>query len=164
MIKEWTIASLIGAELLMLSSFASANEPAKQQSSDLRAEGESAIRALNVRWIASAQAKDLDKAISFYADDASFYPPGGPVAIGKEAIRKAWAELLATSGLDLRWSASKIEVAHSGDMALESGTFVLKMNNSEGKPVTMTGNYVVGWKKQQDRTWKVVADMAHPNP
>jgi uncharacterized protein (TIGR02246 family) len=139
-------------------------EKSEEKSADTRVADEAAIRASNTEWIASARSKDLEKAVSFYADDACFYPPGAPVATGKEAIRKSWSQLLALPGLDLRWSSSKVEVARSGDVAFESGSFVLSANNAQGKSETTTGNYVVAWKKQADGKWKVVEDMTHPNP
>jgi uncharacterized protein (TIGR02246 family) len=139
-------------------------KPTAQESADTRVADEAAIRASNAEWVASAQGKDLEKAVSFYADDACFYPPAAPVATGKEAIRKSWSQLLAMPELDLRWSSSKVQVARCGDVAFESGSFVLSANNAQGKSETTTGNYVVAWKKQADGKWKVVEDMAHPNP
>jgi ketosteroid isomerase-like protein len=43
---------------------------------------EQAIRALDVAWSHAAEAKDLDKTVSFYADDASILPPNMPIATG----------------------------------------------------------------------------------
>lgn len=166
MTKRWRIA-VISSAFIAVATVGNAqveeNKSAAQRAADV-APDEAAISASDAKWIASAQSKDLETAVSFYADDACFYPPGGPAARGKDAIRKSWSELLATPGLDLRWSPSKIQVARSGDVAFETGSFVLKSNDPQGKLVTTAGDYVVGWKKQADGTWKVVEDMAHPNP
>jgi ketosteroid isomerase-like protein len=43
---------------------------------------EQAIRALDTAWSRGAETKDLDKTVSFYADDASILPPNMPIAAG----------------------------------------------------------------------------------
>lgn len=63
-----------------------------------RAADETAIRAASAAWSHAANAKDLDKAVSFYADDAVVLPNKAPVTRGKENIRKNWAPLLALPG------------------------------------------------------------------
>ena len=54
---------------------------------------ESAIRKVDVEWSQAVEAKDLDKTVSFYADDASVYPPGTPIVTGKDNIRQAWGHM-----------------------------------------------------------------------
>jgi ketosteroid isomerase-like protein len=54
---------------------------------------------------------------------------------------------------------TRIEVARSGDLAVEFGTFAMTMNDKKGKPVTENEKYVVTWKKQADGKWKVIADI-----
>ena len=103
--------------------------------------------------------RDLDKAVSFYAEDASYLPPGAPIVVGKDAIRKAWANFLAIPGITLKTTTTKVDVARSGDLAYEIGTWDMTMNDKEGKPVNSKGKYVVAWKKQPGGDWKAVLDM-----
>ena len=67
----------------------------QQEIQQARAADEAAIRAASAAWSQAATAKDLDKSISFYADDAVQFPNKAPAAKGKENIRKNWAPLLA---------------------------------------------------------------------
>jgi uncharacterized protein (TIGR02246 family) len=120
---------------------------------------EQAIRKLDKEWSAAAGAKDLAKTVSYYADDASAFPFNAPIATGKEQIQKLWTGLMATPGFALSFGPTKIEVAKAGDLAYEAGTFELKMNDAKGSPTTEIGKYVVVWKKQADKQWKVVADI-----
>jgi len=120
---------------------------------------ESALRDLDAQWSAAAAAKDLDKTVSYYADGANVMAPNGPAATTKEAIRAAWKELLTIPGANLSWTATKVEVASSGDMAYSTGTYQLTMNDAAGKVAPDHGKYMEGWKKQADGSWKVVADM-----
>lgn len=120
---------------------------------------EQAIRKLDQDWSAAAGAKDVDKTISFYAADASAFPFNAPIATGKDQIRQVWAHLVSLPGFVLSFTPTKIEVAKSGDLAYDIGTFELKTNDAQGNVVAEVGKYVVVWKKQPDKQWKVVADM-----
>jgi len=119
---------------------------------------EQAIRALDAAWDKAAQAKDLDKSVSYYADDASMLPQGMPIASSKEAIRAVWTQLLSAPGGLLTFAPSKITIAGSGDMAYEIGAFQMTANDAQGKPATSTGKFVVVWRKRGGQ-WKVVADI-----
>ena len=84
---------------------------------------EQAIRALDTAWSHAAETKDLDKTVSFYADDASILPPNMPIAAGKNAIRTVWSQFLSMRGFSITFAPSKAVIAKSGDMAYEIGTF-----------------------------------------
>lgn len=133
-------------------------EQAAQQPADTHAADEAAIRANSQEWSKAAGAKDLEKCMSFYADDAQRLGSGAPVAVGIEAIRKQWTEYLALPGHGFRWTTSKIEVARSRDFAYETGAYELQTTDKKKQPVTVKGKYLVVWKKQTNGNWKAVAD------
>ena len=120
---------------------------------------EQALRDLDVQWAKAVGAKDLDKTVSYYSDDAMVLPPNAAIATTKEAIRNIWKDLLASPGLVFTWKTTKVEVAKSGDMAYASGTYELTMNDASGKPVSDRGKYIVVWEKQADGKWKCGADI-----
>jgi uncharacterized protein (TIGR02246 family) len=120
---------------------------------------EQAIRKLDKEWSATAQSKDAGKMLAYYADDGSAFPFNAPIATGKEQVQKLWAGLMGMPGFSLSFAPTKIEVAKSGDIAYDVGTFELKFNDAGGNPMTEIGKYVVVWKKQPDKQWKVVADI-----
>ena len=120
---------------------------------------EQAIRRLDKDWSDAAHSKDVAKTISFYSDDASAFPFNAPIATGKEQIRQVWAHLTSLPGFALTFAPTKIEVAKSGELAYDVGTFELKTNDSQGNVATAVGKYVVVWKKQPDKQWKVIADI-----
>jgi ketosteroid isomerase-like protein len=111
---------------------------------------EQALRDLDDQWSTAAGAKDLEKTVSFYSEDAIVMPPNASAATTKEAIRKVWQDLLASPGLVFSWKTTKVEVAKSGDLACLSGTYELTMNDSSGKPINDQGKYVEVWEKQAD--------------
>jgi ketosteroid isomerase-like protein len=120
---------------------------------------EQTLRDLDDQWSTTAGAKDLEKTVSFYSADAIVMPPNAPAATTKEAIRKVWQDLLAASGLAIRWRTTKVEVAASGDLACLSGTYELTMNDPSGKPISDQGKYVEVWEKQSDGKWKCGTDI-----
>jgi uncharacterized protein (TIGR02246 family) len=120
---------------------------------------EQALRDLDAQWSSAAGAKDVDKAVSYYAESAVVMPPNASAATTKEAIRSAWKEMLTTPGAAISWKATKVEVAKSGDLAYVSGTYEETTTDASGKPVKDRGKYVEIFKKQADGTWKVVADI-----
>jgi uncharacterized protein (TIGR02246 family) len=119
---------------------------------------EQAIRTLDVEWSRAAGTKDLEKTVSFYADDASMLPPNAPIAAGKEAIRTAWSHFMSLPGFKIQFAPSKITVAKSRDLAYEIGIFQITLNDQQGNPATSVGKFVVVWQKRADQ-WKVVADI-----
>ena len=119
---------------------------------------EKALRDADEAWATAAGAKDVDKTVAFYADDAVVMPPNAERATTKEAIRKIWKDLLTDAKLS--WKASKVEVAKSGDIGFIIGTYEVTMNDVvTGKPVNDKGKYLEVWEKQADGTWKCGADM-----
>ena len=129
-----------------------------QQTSDARATAESAIRAADAAGLKAAQAKDVAGATANYADDASWLPPHAPLVQGKEAIRSAWAQLLAIPGLKIDWQITKVDVSRAGDMAYTLYQYEMTMPAPNGAPINDKGKDMAVWEKQSDGKWKMVAD------
>jgi ketosteroid isomerase-like protein len=120
---------------------------------------EQALRDADAQWSKAAGTKDLDKTVSYYADDAIVMPPNALAATTKDAIRKIWQDLLASPGLVISWKATNVEVAKSGDIGFVSGTYELTMNDASGKPVNDHGKYLEVWEKRAGGKWKCGADI-----
>src|SRR5438132_788710 len=82
----------------------------------------------------SQTTKELDKFLSYYADDASVYPPGMPIATGTAAIKTAFTAIASMPGFGLKWSATRSEVSASGDVGYTVGSYEMTMNDPGGKP------------------------------
>lgn len=128
------------------------------QQATARSSEEDAIRQTVAAWSAAAGSRDLNKCVSFYTDDACVLPFNAPIAVGKDQIRIVWSQLMSNPGYSLGFRPTKIEVAQSGDLAYEIGTFDLSLDQA-GQSVTHRGKYVVAWKKQANGDWKAAADI-----
>jgi uncharacterized protein (TIGR02246 family) len=151
--SEVKSARYASVALLLLAASCAPHPPA-----DTRAADEAAIRDLDVQWSKTAQARDLDGTVSYYSDDASVMAPNAPIATTKDAIRAIWATLVAP-GVSTSWTATKVDVARSGDLAYVLGVYDVTTTDPQGKPATEHGKLVEVWKKQADGKWKTVADI-----
>jgi uncharacterized protein (TIGR02246 family) len=129
---------------------------------DTRAADETAIREASREWSDAETAKNLEKCVSFYAEDGERFATGSPLVAGAAALRKEWEKYLAAPGT-FNWTTSKVEVARSGDLAYETGVFVIKSPDKNQQTKTVNGKYVLVWKKLADGKWKVVADIDNPD-
>jgi uncharacterized protein (TIGR02246 family) len=156
---------LLAASLFAMNFIAGCSTQPKQpaQPLDNRAADEAAIRAAVVAWSQASEAKDVDKVVAFYTDDAIQMPDRGAIIQGKENIRKGWAGMLAEPGPGLTFATTAVVVARSGDIAYEYGTFDFATKDKKGRIHDEKGKYLTAWKKQADGTWKVAVDIDNPD-
>jgi uncharacterized protein (TIGR02246 family) len=132
------------------------NQTAGNHDADVKA-----IQDSEAQWNQDYAAKDNDKIVAHYADDAILMVSGTPSSSGKDAIRTALEEMVADPALSLKFRATKVEVAKSGDVAYTQGTYIMTVTDPKTKQVINDhGSYVTTYRKQPDGTWKAVADIA----
>jgi ketosteroid isomerase-like protein len=117
------------------------------------------LRDLDAQWSKAAAAKDLERTVAYYSEDAIVLPPNATPAATKETIRDVWKDVLATPGLVITWKPTKVKLGSSGEMAWVSGTYELTMNDPSGKPTNDRGKYLEVWEKQPDGNWRCAADI-----
>ena len=119
-----------------------------------------ALKDTEAAWVKVIAAKDFEKSMGYYADDASVLMPNAPAINGKDAIRAFFKPLSDDPNFAMTFQESRIEVAKSGDLGYTRGTYTMTMTDPKTKkPVTDKGKYLTAYKKQADGTWKAVADM-----
>ncbi len=153
-LELWSVmvAPIAASVLLSLSSCSSTVNVAAEEKS---------IRAAEADFAKAAAAKDLEKALSFYAEDAVLLDQNAPIATGKTAIRASWTKLLAMPDMSLTWAADNVGVARSGDLAYDYGAYRMSYTGPAGSKVEDRGKYTTVWRKLADGSWKVVLDMAN---
>ncbi|MGC2613806.1 MAG: SgcJ/EcaC family oxidoreductase [Terracidiphilus sp.] len=145
---------------VILFSIAACNQtpppPPDTRDADVKAITDTEVQA-NQAWAA----KDLEKVMAFYADDAVLMTPGMDAVRGKDAMRTTLKDMLADPAVSLTFQSSKVDVAKSGDLGYTEGTYKLTVTNpATHKPISDYGNYVTTFRKQADGSWKAVADIA----
>jgi uncharacterized protein (TIGR02246 family) len=159
MIRSRVMLVLIVAAVMFAAACSRTPNPQVAQAPDTRAADEAAIRAASAAWSQAAQAKDIDKALSFYADDALEFADKGPLVSGKDNLRQGWQKMLALPGPGLSFTTTAVQVARSGEMAYEYGTYDFATAGKKNKVTDQKGKYVVVWKKQADGSWKAAIDI-----
>lgn len=153
---KFTIVSFAG--FLLLAGCNTAPPAPSTPAVDISAE-KAKIRDLETAWAAAAAAKDVDKSVANYADDAILITPGSPAAKTKDAIRASWKGMLDDPNLKIAFAPDRIEVSASGDLATSQGSYTMTMTNRKTKkPIEDKGSYLTVYKKQADGNWKAIED------
>jgi uncharacterized protein (TIGR02246 family) len=116
------------------------------------------ILRLDEEWARAAAEGDLERILSFWADDASVFPPGSPALVGKAAIREYVAGSLRAPGFSISWKTSDLVVAASGELAYGIGANRVSFTAPDGKTVAIDGRAVTVWRKDAGG-WKCVIDI-----
>jgi uncharacterized protein (TIGR02246 family) len=120
-----------------------------------------AITDSEVQWNQDYAARDFDKVMAHYADDAVLMETGSSALSGKVAIQNAMKGMIADPALSLKFQASHVEVSKSGDMGYTQGTYTLDATDPLSKKVVHDhGSYVTTYRKGADGRWIAVEDIA----
>jgi conserved hypothetical protein len=150
--KVAALACLAGMAML----FSGCKEAPDTHDADVQA-----IKSLEATWNQDYATKNADKLAAYYADDAVLMAPGMDAAAGKDAIHKVLSQMAADPAMSLKFQASVVDAAKSGDLAYSQGSYTMTMTDPASKAVINDhGNYVTVYRKQADGSWKVVSDIA----
>ena len=98
----------------------------------------------------------------------SFAPTGRMISegrshIGPEGIRRVMLPVFADSTFSLTWDPNYAEVSASGDMGYTVGRYAAR-SSPDGDTLVDSGTYLTVWRRQDDGTWKVKADIGNADP
>ena len=126
------------------------------KSSDDPAELESHLLALNRKLALTGESGDSDMAVSMHTDDAVLIPPSGRIVVDREQV----VALLSNSP-DVPLRDSQVEFVRtgsSGDLAYTVGRFSYVVEQGESSR-TVSGPYLIVWRRGEDGEWRVELDM-----
>jgi len=107
-------------------------------------------------FAAALNSGSLDDLVALYEPQASLMPQPGKLVSGTAAIREGLAQFLA--GKPNISLAARL-VSQSGDIAVVTAKWDLKMTGPDGKPADMTGQSVEVVRRQADGRWLFVIDL-----
>src|SRR5688572_11684708 len=113
-----------------------------------------AIEAANKKhFIDAAPKADTALLAAVYTEDAIAYPANSAPIKGRAALQAMWKSVfeMGIAGFELNTE----EVESSGDMAWETGNYVMKLKDGN---VADKGKYVVIWKRINGE-WKLHRDI-----
>jgi ketosteroid isomerase-like protein len=156
-----TQSALLAAALLLTVAAQGCARPGSPK--DTRAEDEATIRAYSQAYSEASHAKNVDKGMSFYADDALGFGTGSDTTTTKEATRADMEKGFSMPGT-ISWKTSKVVVARSGDLAYEYGHYTYTTPETDGKTKIRMGNYLLVWTKPPGGDWKISVDTDAEEP
>ena len=131
---------------------------------DQQAEAEK-LMELSRAWAKAAVDRDVDKTVSYWADDAILMSSDYPTMRGIDSLRAMVERSMNIPGFEVNWEPQEAYVSASGDL----GYVIVK--NYMTTPIDTLGNTktvfnkgVEIWKKQADGSWKNVVDIANEDP
>jgi uncharacterized protein (TIGR02246 family) len=120
------------------------------------------IEAALVTFAAAFNKGDDAGVAAHYAEDAAVLPPDSARVDGRANIQAFWKGAIDAGFADLTLKA--VEVGSSGDMAFEVGEVSFSAPDKTGARSTVTGKYIVVWKKSADGVWRLYRDIWNANP
>lgn len=134
--------------------------PERNESSDARNATARAIRVSETQWARVWAAKDVDKVISHYADDALVELADVPIISGKDAMRAMVRKAFADRNFAVSFAPVQVEVSRSGDLAYTQGAYTVTLTDpATNRPVTANGKYVIVYRKERDGRWMAIHDI-----
>ena len=147
-----SLACVAGIAMMM----AACNQAPDTHDADVQA-----IKTLETNWQQDYAGKNPDKLSAYYADDAVLMAPGMAATSGKDAIHTLISQMVTDPAMSLKFQASKVDAAKSGEVAWSQGTYTMTMTDPNTKQVVNDhGSYVTIYHKQADGSWKAVSDIA----
>jgi len=118
------------------------------------------------RYVEPYNARDVDRWLLAFAEDAVGMHNGLPPLTGREAIR-GFGEAVRDNFDVARIDASIEEVRRSGDWAWTRGRYeseFVPKPGTEGLPSgTQSGKFLLVWERQPDGDWRIILDMGNSN-
>ncbi len=115
-------------------------------------EDPSVLSARTEAFEAALNAKDIDALGMIYTSNARLMPPNGKMAIGRDAARDIFADIIDAG---LNGELTSIEARISGDMGYDVGTYKLMAGNT----VVDTGKFVEIFQRGDDGEWRISNDI-----
>jgi uncharacterized protein (TIGR02246 family) len=130
---------------------------------DLHAERQ-AVAASDQAWSRAALGRDVEKSVSFVAEDAIMFPPGEAPVVGKTAIRTYISSSFQIPGFSVEWDTDRVEVAAGADLAYAFGRSRYHVPGPDGAIRTIHAKGVSIWRKDADGQWRCIADIWNEAP
>jgi uncharacterized protein (TIGR02246 family) len=111
--------------------------------------------ALASAFAAAINAREVEKALALWIEDAAILGPDGQAIRGREAIGAA-LHALVDNGASVEIEVAEIHAA--GDVAMALGTLTLKGSDAESNAYSHQSQSVVVYTRDADGGWRVAID------
>jgi ketosteroid isomerase-like protein len=125
---------------------------AADPAADVTADAHQIIAAFNAHDAAAAVSHDAPNFVGMFHGAPNYLGPAGDLAITKMQVADPAAKVVATN--------ETVDVGASGDLAVYRATYAYTFTDAGTKAVmTEQGNWLLGYRLQPDKSWKVIWSM-----
>jgi len=130
--------------------------PYSSSQADFRplADVQSQLRDLTQDFTTSFNTGNYDQAATLFASDGVLMAPQYEGAYGQKAVERLLRQMGEAGYSDLRLETTRVD--HSGDMAMELGSFSVVVHKADGTVIPERGKYVKVWRRLG--AWLILAD------
>lgn len=146
------LVMISGASLMLMASCSTPSKDAKPLDMD---KVKTEIQAMEDAFSAAEKAKDADKVVAYYSDDAISYSRNQPPTVGKAAIRDSIASRLARDTSGTTYVYKVVDLFGEGNTLVEIGSW---SNMSPEGIETDKGHYMSVFQKK-DGKYLCIRDM-----
>ena len=125
------------------------------------AKAREAIDKGNAQWIEAWDKADASLIAGLFAPDGIMLGGKGKSFKGPNQILERMKTVLQAAGKGVKATVTTVDLWLDGDTAYETGKYSYT-SLEKGQPVTDEGRYVTIWRRQSDRSWKIIVDMGVP--
>ncbi|HKF51214.1 MAG TPA: SgcJ/EcaC family oxidoreductase [Candidatus Acidoferrales bacterium] len=121
------------------------------------------IRRLRDLWAEAFNERDLDRVVSFYAEDAVELPLNGTPAVhGISAIRESMKSSFSSRFTDLK--VRQTQVGYTEPLAVELATYMVTRNVRNGEAKQENGRLVATWRRDANGRFKITISVWSKEP
>ena len=103
--------------------------------------------------------KDVAGLVSYFDDDATAFYPRSQPSLGKEGIRRDWADFFSQKNASHPVTTEKVITAGSDDLGYVIGSARGSWTDSEGSH-SFSGKILTVWQKKSGQ-WRIVAQSGN---
>lgn len=115
-------------------------------------------------WAKAAASGDVERILSYWADDAVVLEPDQRAHFGKAGIRQMVEASMKIPKFSITWGPESAVISKSGDMGYVIEHNRVSFADSTGKIQTQFGKAVTIWRKDASGAWKCVVDIWNGSP
>jgi uncharacterized protein (TIGR02246 family) len=110
-------------------------------------------------WQRAINSGDVNGLVSYFDDDATAFYPRSQPSLGKEEIRRDWAEFFSQKNASHPVTTENVITAASGDLGYVIGSAQGSWTDSEGNH-SFSGKILTVWQKKNG-PWRIVAQSGN---
>jgi len=115
-------------------------------------------------WARAAAGGDVERIVSYWADDAVVFPPDQAAVAGRASIREFVQASMKIPKFSVTWEPEQARLSASGDMGYLVEHNRMSFADASGVVHTQVGKAVTVWRKDPSGVWKCVIDTWNNSP